>query len=476
MANLELQIISNIIKSGDLRELQKQGISPALFQTEEAQDMYRWILEEYTDPRHPGHVPSLERTRRHYPEFDYCPTRDALSVLVNDLISGKVTQGIRELTEEMDALLQDGEDPQSILQSYLPELRDLSLQGGTSSHLLLSQAADIFRQDWELMRNSGGITGVPFPWAPLNKATAGMHDEDFIVVYGRPKNMKTWIACAIAAFAYSYANRRVLIYSKEMSDKIMARRVASIIAEVDYNKLKTGELHEDDAEDFFETLERLGEWEQTGGGRRRASMSFISDRKLRGRKGATVDMIAAEAEKFEADLVLVDGFYLMRDGRTGQRSRDWKQISNISSDLKDMAQHLQVPVIGTTQANRSAVGTHGDDLAELGFADAIGQDADLIARVFKGKNLRTGKPKVLLTFPGVRDAVLNPFVVNAWPGVDFSLLQSNVNVEAFLNDKKASDEEEDAKAGKGTKSSDKRFNPRKKASETKKSARLRLKK
>ena len=139
----------------------------------------------------------------------------------------------------------------------------------------------------------------------------------------------------------------------------------------------------------------------------------------------------------------------MRDGRTGIRGRDWKQIANISSDLKDMAQGLGIPVIGTTQAKRGADQTKGDDLEELGFADAIGQDADIVTRVFKGKNAATGKPKVMMTFPGVRDSVLNPFVINAWPGVDFSLLQSTVNVTAFLNDKKGSDEEENNKAGIG---------------------------
>jgi replicative DNA helicase len=862
MANLELQIISNIIKSGDLREIKKRGITSRLFQTEEGKEMFRWVMDQYNSPSSGNEVPSLDRVHRHFPEFDFCPSRDSIPVLLGELIGNNVAQGIREITQEMDDLIQDGEDPQEVLQTFLPELRDLNIQGGMSEHLLLSGAVDILRDDYETMQNAGGITGVPWPWAPLNKATAGMQDEDFIVIYGRPKNMKcvvagqkimtrtgelvaiedlpeecevpsyteatgklrwakarrvysgekmcvrvvtdsgytvetgdkhyfmvpegsfegsfericdlgvgdwvattrstpdweptrtsasglgwmlgalvgdgnytrnevqfanwdpevvdrmaeeasrfeckmkdgfrpgeyrivapgrpgnplldflreegmhgkkaedksvpdlvfeadretigaflaglldtdgtvwperpyslawstaskelayglkhllarfgivaspywspnegqgqwlvtvygleqhkkaaqllsphitcirkaqaleeltkdrftkkntdgvpysdglmalilqekgsnawpkmgqssldrgklfrrsekisrallksladawdseplrivaeqdvlwdrikeitpigkhdcydiciedgqdpnfvvegfavhnTWIACSIAAHAYAECNKRVLVYSKEMSDKIMARRVASIVAEVDYDRLKRGDLPPDEAEFVWDTLMELEDWEK--GGRRRASMSFLSDRKLRGRSGATVDVIAAEAEKFEADLIIVDGFYLMRDGRTGVKSRDWKQIANISSDLKDMAQQLQVPVLGTTQANRGAVGSRGEDLAELGFADAIGQDADLVMRVFKGKNQATGKPKIMLTFPGVRDAILNPFVVNAWPGCDFTLLQSSVDVDSFLEDKKRSDEEEEEKAGGGS--------------------------
>jgi hypothetical protein len=51
----------------------------------------------------------------------------------------------------------------------------------------------------------------------------------------------------------------------------------------------------------------------------------------------------------------------------------------------------------------------------------------------------------MLTFPGMREAQLNPFLINAVPGTDFSLLQTSVDVAAFLRDKRAMDQEEDNK-------------------------------
>ncbi len=451
MANVELNLLSNIIRDGDLSTLRRSGFNAALLQTEEAREMFRWLSDAYTNPQAPGTVPSLDRVRRHFPEFDYCPTRDPIDSLAKEVINNNVKAGVRTLVEEMDELLEEGEDPQVILGAYMPQMRELSLQGGDSKHLLMSAAAKVLREDYERMQEAGGLTGIPFPWAPLNKATAGMQDEDFIVIYARPKQMKTWCALAIAVYAYM-SGYRVLVYSKEMSDKIMTRRAASIIAEVDYEEVKSGTLSAKDEEKFFDTLEALEEWEKAGAktGGHKAAMTFLSDRKLSsGTKGATVDILSAEAERFGADLIIVDGFYLMRDGRTNQRSREWKQVSNISSDLKAMAQALQVPVIGTTQANRGASKTMGDDTDEVGYADAIGQDTDLLMRVFKARNLQTGKPKIMFTFPGTRDAVLNPFVINAHPGKDFSLLQSTVDVAAFLKDKKDSDEEEERASGDG---------------------------
>lgn len=446
MASVELQLLSNILKTGDFKEVRKRGVTAAMFHTEEAKEVFRWLHAEILAPRSHGEVPSLERLRRTFPEFDYCPSRDSVSSLIKELVDVNVAIGIRESIEDMDAALDEGEDPSLVLQAHLPNLRELSISTGDRNQELMSNAALRLKAEYEAMKVSGGITGIPYPWDVMNRSTGGMQDEEWIVIYGRPKSLKTWVSLAMVVEAYHNHGRRVLCYSKEMSTDQMRRRAASIIAGVDYEGLKTGTLSEYDEAIFFTLMEELSDWEKRTitDGRRRA-MSFISDRDLRGSsaKGVTVDVLAAEAEKFEADLLLVDGFYLMRDGRTGIRDRGWKTISNISSDLKDAAQYLRIPVIGTTQANRAAGKTAGDDTDELAFADAIGQDCDLLARTFKSKNLETGKPKVMLTFPGTRDSVLNPFVINAWPGVDFGLLQATVNVDAFLKNKQELDEDED---------------------------------
>ena len=447
MANVELELLSNVVRDGDLSVLRKMGFNAALLQTEEAREVFRWVMDAFMDSSKSGAVPSLDRVRRRFPEFDYCPTRDPIEALAKEILDNNMKAGIRDTIEEIEGLMEEGEDPQVILGAYLPQLRELSSQGGENKHRSMSGSARVLREDYEQMQRAGGITGIPFPWEPLNHATAGMQNEDFIVIYARPKQLKTWTALAIAVYAYQ-AGYRVLVYSKEMASITMMRRASSIIAKVDYEQVKTGTLSDDDEDVFFSTLEALEDWEKSEArDGRHASMAFLSDRDLKaGAKGVTVEILAAEAERFGAELIIVDGFYLMRDGRTGVKSRDWKQVGNISSDIKEMAQRLCVPVIGTTQANRGASKTVGDDVDEIGYADAIGQDADLTIRVFKAKNLATGKPKLMLTFPGTRDSVMNPFVINAWPGKDFSLLQSSVDVDAFLKDKSTSDEEESGRA------------------------------
>jgi replicative DNA helicase len=262
-----------------------------------------------------------------------------------------------------------------------------------------------------------------------------MRDEEFIVIYGRPGNMKTWLACAMAAHAYMLGSR-VMIFSKEISREAMLTRVCSVLGGVDYDRLRRGKLTESAAEDFFDLMQTLISTEETDAptsGHQRALL-FLSDK---GKKsGSTVEDLIAAAERFQPDLIVVDGFYLMRDGRSGQRTADWKQISHISQDLKGMAQYVGCPVIGTTQANRANAKEPSGDLDDLSFADGIGQDADIAFRAFRGPNPSGRGASLLLVFSKSREVVIPPFIINADPGSDFSVQQTNANVKQFLEIKK----------------------------------------
>ena len=438
MANPELELISSIVARGDFASARRLGLGPGHFQTVEGKDVFQWLWNEYHDPNHLGEVPDEVRLKRHWPNFPFVAGRNSIEALVHDVMSNQVRVEINQLTSEMQELVDEGEDPALVLAAYLPRFRDLNATGTRNDGLLFAHSGAHLRAEYETKQAAGGITGIPYLWAPLNDATCGMQPEEFIVLYGRPKNGKSWLALALAVNAYA-ANRRVLVYSKEMSKEAMLRRSASIFAQVDYDQLRKAKLSPARQTDFFELLDELSHFEEMDakGGQRR-SMLFVGDV---GRQGGTVDTLAAQAEKFEDDLVIADGFYLMRDGRTNTRGADWRQIAHISQDLKGLAQQQKISVLGTTQANRAANKTHGDDLDELSFADNISQDADLVMRCFRGK-APDGKGAALFTFPGVRETEVLPFSINFRPGHDFSLLDDKVDVASFLKSAKSLSEED----------------------------------
>jgi len=368
MANREFRLISNIIDKGNMIPCRKRSITPELFEGEEAKQAYEWLWKEFHDPRQPGTVPSYDRFTGRFPEFTWCPNRDSVDALISDLLDIQMENRLLKISAEVQAAVDDGIEPSLILQMYQSELKEIQSMDRESTGEALSASAAALKQDYKTMQEAEGVTGIPYPWAPMNRATGGMQDGQFLVIYGRPKNGKTWNALFQAAHAY-LCGFRVYVFSKEMAPKQLKRRLATILLALSYEKVRQATLSPEEEADYFDGLEDMAKMEEEAAkdlGGHKPSI-FIDSAKGFGKSSATVDTISARAGEWKADLVIVDGFYLMRDQRTNVRGRDWKQISNISSDLKEMAQHLKVPVIGTTQANRSANKSDGDDLAELGF-------------------------------------------------------------------------------------------------------------
>ena len=448
MANVELELISNVVENGDWRDITSAGLLPDHFISEEGYLVFKWLFEEH---KLDGEVPNRARLLRRFPSFEFCPSRNPIAALARELRQTNVRVEATEILEEIQDALEDGDDPMEILQLHLPELRDLQVEFAEPDGLLLSKAAHLEIARYESTENAGGITGIPYPWAPLNEATGGMQRGQFIVFYARPKQMKTFTACEVAVHAYIESGQRVAVYSKEMTKEQMLGRCAASIAGVPYEKVRTGSLSEEQRNHYFDVLEQLGDVEdEWRGGAKNPAMLFLSDKGVKG--GSTPESLRNRIEKFAPDVVLVDGFYLMRDARTKKKDRDWKTVSNISADLKEMAIEMDVIVIGTTQANRGAEkdakNISADDLSGLAFADAIGQDADAVIQIIKGK-APEGHPILLLLFPGIRDAEISPFVINARPGVDFSLRQRKVNIKAFIEDAKKAWASEDGEDGGG---------------------------
>lgn len=464
MAHPELELLSKVVETGDFKSLKKKGVTRELFTLSSAKEVFSWLWDEYHNPTQRGEVPTETRLKRRFPDFDFSPSRNSVPALVEDIKRQSAQVKLTALVEDLNNELIDDSDPTLIMESFLPRLRELNVEAASQDGLRLSEVAETIRQNYFTKKKAGGVTGIPYPWELMNTPTGGMQDEQFIVIYGRPGNMKTWLACCMAAWAWQ-SNKRVMFYTKEISRLDVLMRISSILSGVDYGKLCTSNLPVEDEEHYFDLLDAIDEIEEEeSNGVQRRSLYCISDKGKR--STSTVDDLISQAEIFQPDLVVVDGFYLLRDARSGVRAADWKQIAHVSQDLKSMAQYLEVPVIGTTQANRAGSKQPSTDVDDLSFADAIGMDADMALRVFRGPNPK-GRGASLLIYPvKVREAVIRPFLINACPGDDFSVLEKTVDVKAFFEAKtKMEQHEKAAMSG----NSDDKSNPQKKKTKRKRS-------
>lgn len=428
-ANIEYALITRVIQDQDFHTLEKMQITEDYFSVPEMREVYRYMREMFHHPMTAGQVPSLDMVRHRFAGFvaGYAP--DPVSVLAHELRREKVRVEILMLAQKLQ--LEAEKDPAAAMATLKAQTQKLASISEVSSDLSMASAFGLLRDRYELVAQAGGVVGIPYPWQAVNEETQGMQPGQFIVIYGRPKSMKTWIALQIGTHAYMSSRRRVLFYTREMSITQVAQRAAASICNVNYKHFINGTLQPEVRDFVFDTLQHLIDDEASAGkyGEHQPYFIITQDKSSGG-----VSWLQSKIREMKPDLVIVDGMYLMKDDRSNSRNTDWKNIAHISQDIKLTAQEFDIPIIGVTQANRGAEKTKGEDLTELAFADSLGQDADAVFRVTRTtrNDESTGgltKTELFITAPGLREGKFDGIVINGEPATDFSYIRTIVNTD-----------------------------------------------
>lgn len=211
---------------------------------------------------------------------------------------------------------------------------------------------------------SGKPPGVRTGIRDFDDALGGMHNEDLIVVAGRPAMGKTAFALNLAAAA----DVGVGVISGEQGRAQIGMRFFAMEGPVSLHRMRTGKL---DDEEWSRVATVMGEMQ------RRPLWLFD-------RPSPTIDEIVSQARawKFHNNigLLMVDYLQIIRGGR-GQDFR--LQVGDITQQLKDLARELKIPVVALSQIKREVesrpMGSDGlgrmpymSDLAEASLIEQIG--------------------------------------------------------------------------------------------------------
>lgn len=422
-SNIEWALLTRAIQDVDFHTLEKQQVSEEFFISPEMREIYKYIRDTYHNPLTAGLVPSYEMVRQRFPSFTLGYAPDPVPILCTELRREKVRLEVSQLAQKL--ALEVDADPMAAMATLKAQTQRLAAISEVGQDLSMAGAYAALKERYDLVASSSGVIGIPYPWAVLNEETQGMQNQQFIVLYGRPKSMKTWVSLYMAVYAYVSARRRVLFYTREMSPLQIAQRAAAAICGVPYKQFRNGTLQPEVREWAFEVLKGLLDDETNAGTYSNNQPYFI----ITADKGGGVSWLQAKIRELKPHIVFVDGMYLMKDDRSNSRSVEWKNIAHISQDLKLTAQEFDIPLVGITQANRGAEKSKGEDLTELAYADALGQDADAVFRVKRCERCdeSTGgmkKTEIWVTAPGLREGKFDGIVINGEPATDFSYIRT----------------------------------------------------
>ena len=234
--------------------------------------------------------------------------------------------------------------------------------------------AEVVRSLEERGQNPGTVTGLPTGFTDLDKLTTGLHGGELVIIAGRPSMGKTALAMNIAESCVLKEKKAAAIFSMEMGSEQIVTRLLGSVAKVHQQKMRTGELDENDWAEIADALGKLNE-----------APLFIDE-------GSALNSyeLRARARRLHRStegglgLIIVDYIQLMSPlGNIGENRAT--EISEISRSLKSLAKELNVPVIALSQLNRN-VDSRPDkrpQMSDLRESGAIEQDADVIMFIYR---------------------------------------------------------------------------------------------
>src|SRR5699024_6323250 len=98
----------------------------------------------------------------------------------------------------------------------------------------------------KLYNHKGGITGIATGFIDLDRITAGLHNSDLVLIAARPAMGKSAFALNIASHVAIREKVPVAVFNLEMSKEQLGSRILCSEAMVDSNKVRTGNIEEED--------------------------------------------------------------------------------------------------------------------------------------------------------------------------------------------------------------------------------------
>ncbi len=239
----------------------------------------------------------------------------------------------------------------------------------TIQDVLLKTRNDLER----LAETKGEITGLATGWYDFDKLTAGLHENEFIIIAARPAMGKTAFALNLATNIARNNDKAVALFNLEMGAEQLALRILSSLGQVEGYKLRTGKLMNDDWKRVNEAISQLSD-----------TNIFIDDT-----PGITIGEIRAKCRRLASSekglgIVIIDYLQLISGGRNYGSNRQ-QEVSDISRSLKTLAMELHIPVIALAQLSRQVEAREDKRpiMSDLRESGSIEQDADIVSFLYR---------------------------------------------------------------------------------------------
>lgn len=406
--NIEIALVSKILHTGDFVIVTDMQINGS-FLSGRNRKAFAFIKEHMLKY---GKTPSLKTFTNKFPSYklmDKDELDEGLRFYCDELRNKKKHNTLVDTVEEVADLVEELKTEEAFA-----EIKRMIVQ--IENEIVLTDRMEINKntksrlEDYKQRAQQKGMTGIPSGNTAIDQVLKGFNGGELIAILGYTGTGKSWAKVIMATFM-AKMGYRVLLVTKEMSTKMMVRRIDAVWCKLSYTRFRNGNLHDDEYKRYEKYLEEIdGD----------TDANLIVEQATGG-----VSQIAAKVEQYKPDIVLIDGAYLLEDEEKGED--DWKAVIRIFRALHALALNKNIPIIASTQSKEKVV-----ELNTISFAKALSNDCDVVMALEQDDEMKADR-EIKWKFLKIREGSIPGNIVNNW---DFDKMKYDpIYIEGYNGDR-----------------------------------------
>jgi replicative DNA helicase len=338
--DVQQALISKIVHEQAIVAAVNGRITTEFFTDDRYKRVFQFLLDHWQKYGTPADLAVVAQA---FPSYDWPEYRQSIDYFMDALRQRRKRAILTECMGEGVRLLQTPDDPDAM--DKMEEALRIALfqvrveTAPTLDTDLIAEAAAIDEMLIERMADPGFLRGITSGFNGIDYVTGGFQPEQFVVLIGLPKSLKSALLLYMAMIAHRNAQAPMFL-GFEMSNREQRDRYISLQAGVSLTRVMHGTINEKERLHIGRKMREI-----------EAMRSFVLSMDIE--NAMTVSGVQAKAMELQPDIIFIDGAYLMQSIVPKVEQGSASALTDIARSLKMLAQHMRIPIVVTTQASQT---------------------------------------------------------------------------------------------------------------------------
>ena len=360
--DLDYELAQHILVPERLLELKNAGVGPHMVRDTNLKPFVQFVFDYLNDYGTPPSEAAI------FNEFNIEKTEPTVD---SEYLADKLRKRfIRSQHKNILNELADAPEPEDFVNTLISNAHDIWSQISSQKHILASEDYRQLIEEFKISAQNSS-QGATYGFRDVDEHTGGAGPGHLTFFVARPKRYKSWFL--LNAFVEQRRQGLTpIMFSLELTEKDMYKRLMCMVSGISYSRMVKGTLLPSEWKQIETAMEEFNALGPT----------YIIHPGFEERK---VSNFVLEADKFEADVVLIDQLsFIHPDKNVGRSDENTKSIVHA---MKVAATKQEIPYICVCQFNREAAQL--EDLAgadKIGLSRSIEETADLLIALHRNED------------------------------------------------------------------------------------------